>query len=183
MPENKLILDTENIDRVTRRLVDDLAALVKTPEQLVLIGIRTHGATLAKRMQTIFAETHKWDVPLGTVDITLYRDDLDRLDSQPIVGPTTLEFDVTDRVVALIDDVIYTGRTTRCALAEIMDYGRPLAIHLVALVDRGLREFPIQPDLVGVSVNTSPEQKIEVHLDEKGQPDQVVMYTVDASST
>jgi len=157
-------------------------ALVETPEQLVLIGIRTHGATLAKRMQAIFAETHQWDVPLGTVDITLYRDDLELLDRQPIVRPTHLDFDVTDKVVALIDDVVYTGRTVRCALAEIMDFGRPLAIRFVALIDRGLRELPIQPDLVGISVSTTPEQTIEAQLDEEGEPDRVVLCEGDTSS-
>ena len=173
LPEPRQLLDAKDIHRIINRMVEDLAATVDSPDELALIGIRTHGATIAQRMHKFLALEYEWEVPLGIIDITLYRDDLDQLDPQPVVRPTRIDFDITNRVVVLIDDVLYTGRTVRCALAEIMDFGRPRAIRLAALVDRGLREIPIQPDIVGVAIETTPDQEVDVRLGEAGEEDGV----------
>jgi len=165
----QILLDTRDVDLTIRRMVEDLAAGVEEPEHLALIGIRTHGVTLARRMCDVFAEDFHWQVPLGILDITLYRDDLNELSQRgksPIVRPTRIDFDISDALVVLVDDVLYTGRTIRCALAEIMDYGRPSAIRLGVLVDRGLRELPIQPDVVGVTLDTTPGERVLVRLGE-----------------
>jgi len=166
MTESKHLLDADALGRTIRRMADDLAALIPSPDQAVLVGILTHGVSLARRIQDRLARDHGWHVPLGTLDTTLYRDDFHQLDRQPAVRPTVIDFDVTDKTVILFDDVLYTGRTVRCALDEIMDFGRPRAIRLVALVDRGLRELPIQPDVVGVTAETTPDQKVEVRFRE-----------------
>lgn len=176
LPEPKQLLDKTDIQRIIKRMVEDLAETVQSPDELALIGIRTHGVTIAQRMHRFLALEYEWEVPLGIIDITLYRDDLDQLDPQPIVRPTRIDFDITNRIVVLIDDVLFTGRTVRCALSEIMDFGRPRAIRLATLVDRGLRELPIQPDITGVTIETSADQKIDVRLDEPGEEDGVWIF-------
>ncbi len=157
------------MDDTIQQMTESVVALVDSPESLVLIGIRTHGVTLAQRMRALLESRHGWQVPLGILDITLYRDDLAQLAAQPIVRSTQLDFDMEDRVVVLVDDVLYTGRTVRCALDEIMDYGRPSAVRLVVLVDRGLRELPISPDITGLAVQTAPGERIDVRFGEEGE--------------
>ncbi|MFW6286706.1 MAG: bifunctional pyr operon transcriptional regulator/uracil phosphoribosyltransferase PyrR [Candidatus Sumerlaeota bacterium] len=171
--DDRQLLEADEIRRLIERICEDVVEMVRAPERLALVGIRTHGVTLARRIQNILKDKHGWDVPMGIVDITLYRDDLGHRESQPIVRPTEIDFDIEGRVVVLVDDVIATGRTIRCALDEIISFGRPDAIRLTVLVDRGRREFPIQPDIVGEVVEADADQRVEVRLDEEGQADAV----------
>lgn len=129
---------------------------------MVLIGIRRRGVPLAERLQKKIEKLSGEKLPLGILDITFYRDDLSLVDTQPVVEGSHLDFDVTDKDVLLIDDVLYTGRTTRAALESVLDYGRARRIQLVVLVDRGHRELPIQPDYVGNSVETAEDEVVEV---------------------
>ncbi|MBN1868093.1 bifunctional pyr operon transcriptional regulator/uracil phosphoribosyltransferase PyrR [Candidatus Sumerlaeota bacterium] len=176
MSESRLLLDAEGIEKTIRRIVEELASFVGKPDGVVVIGIRSHGVTLAERIHKMFALEYEWDLPLGILDTTMYRDDLAQLERQPPIRSTQLDFDVTDRLVVLVDDVISTGRTARCALDAIMDFGRPRAIRLVALVDRGLRELPIQPNITGIAVDTTHEQRVQVCLRESDSEDGVWLH-------
>jgi len=182
MTEPKQLLGAEEIDRTIQRIVKDLAARIVSADDTALVGIRTHGVTLARRIHKMLALEYEWDLPLGVLDTTLYRDDILQRADQPLVRETNIEFDVTDKVVVLIDDVLYTGRTVRCALDAIMDLGRPRSILLVALVDRGMRELPIQADVVGVEIETTRDQIVEVHFAEKEGEDGVWVHTAFESS-
>ncbi len=163
------LLTAAGMDETIRQMTEAVVALVDSPESLAILGIRTHGVTLAQRMQALLESRHGWKVPLGILDITLYRDDLAQLAAQPIVRTTHLDFDVEDRLVVLVDDVLSTGRTVRCALDEIMDYGRPRAVRLAVLVDRGLRELPICPDITGLAVQTASDERIDVRFGSEGE--------------
>lgn len=145
-------------------------------ESLVLVGIHTGGVHLARRIQRAFADKTKVTIPLGSIDITLYRDDVFVGLPRPEVGPTSLPCSLDLRVVILVDDVLFTGRTIRSALVELMDFGRPAAIQLAVLVDRGCRELPIQPDYVGLRIETSRDQSVAVMLSELGDPDRVALF-------
>jgi pyrimidine operon attenuation protein/uracil phosphoribosyltransferase len=158
------IADAHALREAIRAMALGAADLVPDPERAALVGIRTLGVPLAEAIRDILAEEKGWQLPLGQLDITLYRDDLGGREGQPVVRPTRLDFDLTGRTLLLVDDVLYTGRTVRCALDQLMDYGRPRAIRLAVLVDRGLREMPIQAEVVGLTVATAPEEKVEVRL-------------------
>jgi len=155
-------------------LADRTARLVSDPARTVVVGIRTRGVLLAKRLLEIWRAQLGWEMPLGAVDITLYRDDLDRGPRIPILKGTEIDFPIDDRLVLLVDDVLHTGRTVRAALDALSDLGRPLAVRLVVLVDRGGRELPIQPDAVALRVEAAPEERIEVHLRELDDEDAIV---------
>lgn len=146
-------------------------------ENLVLIGIRRRGVPLAQRLQKKIKQLSNKQLNLGILDITFYRDDLSLVDVQPIVEGSQLDFDVNDKDVLLIDDVLYTGRTTRAALDSILDYGRPRRIELSVLVDRGCRELPIQADYVGKYVETSRDEVVEVRLSSIDNEERVVLTT------
>jgi pyrimidine operon attenuation protein/uracil phosphoribosyltransferase len=135
-------------------------------QDLVLVGIRRRGVPLAQRIAAKIKEFENVDVPVGALDITLYRDDLQTLAAQPVVGPTDIPVDVDDKVVVLVDDVLFTGRTVRAALDELIDLGRPRAIRLAVMVDRGHREIPIRADFVGKNVPTSRREVIMVKVHE-----------------
>lgn len=142
---------------------------------LALVGIQRRGAVLAQRLQEkIQAATHQ-DVPLGALDITLYRDDLGHMSSEPVVTETQLNFDINDKVILLIDDVLFTGRTVQAALHELYDFGRPLKIYLAVLVDRGHRELPIAPDFVGEEISTDADESVDVHFVELDGIDEIVV--------
>lgn len=158
------IADAHALREAIRAMALAAADLVPDPERAAIVGIRTLGVPLAEAIRDILDKEMGWHLPLGQLDITLYRDDLDHRDGQPVVRPTRLDFDLTGRTLLLVDDVLYTGRTVRCALDQLMDYGRPRAIRLAVLVDRGLREMPIQADVVGLALETTPEEKVEVRL-------------------
>lgn len=148
------------LSRIAAEIVEDHPDLNRT----ALIGIRRRGVPLAQRLQKRIEKLSDKKLPLGILDITFYRDDLSLVDIQPVVEASHLDFDVTDQDVLLIDDVLYTGRTTRAALDSVLDYGRPRRIELVVLIDRGGRELPIQADYVGKSVETGDNEVVEVRV-------------------
>ncbi|MBI5522233.1 MAG: bifunctional pyr operon transcriptional regulator/uracil phosphoribosyltransferase PyrR [Desulfarculus sp.] len=162
-----------------RQMLDDLARalLERHPNlgEVALVGIRTGGAYLAYRLRGHLAALAGRAPDTGVMDITLYRDDWTRLHSRPKVGKTEIEFAIDGRVVVLVDDVIYTGRTIRAALDALIDFGRPQRIELLALIDRGQRELPIQPDYVGARVSPQAGQVIDVVLAESGAPGDAVV--------
>ncbi len=144
-------------------------------DDLALVGIRTRGVPMARRLAGIIKEISQRDVPTGALDITLYRDDLMRhaVGAQPVVRSTEIPFSIDDRRILLVDDVLYTGRTIRAALDALIEFGRPLSIQLVVLVDRGHRELPIKADYVGKNIPTSTTQSVHVHLAEVDGRDEV----------
>jgi pyrimidine operon attenuation protein/uracil phosphoribosyltransferase len=144
-------------------------------EDLALVGIRTGGLVLAERLTHILAQVESSAVPLGAVDITLYRDDVFVGLPRPEVGSTELPFELAGRTIVLVDDVLFTGRTVRAALDALVDYGRPRAVELAVLVDRGHRELPIQADYVGLRVETTRNESVRVMLRELGEQDRVIL--------
>ena len=140
-----------------------------------IVGIHTRGVFLAQRIARILTRLSRKSVPVGSLDITLYRDDVGEIGSQPLVKETDIPFPIAGRTILLVDDVLYTGRTTRAALDALMDFGRPRAVQLAVLIDRGLRELPIQADYVGMTVATTPAESVKVLLAEAGCVDQVVV--------
>lgn len=171
----KRILSSEDIRRILYRLTHQILEKNLNPQELVLIGIQTRGVYLAKRIQAIIKEIEKIEVPLGVLDITFYRDDLTAIGPKPVVKATKINFDLNSKKVILIDDVLFTGRTVRAALDEIMDFGRPKVIELLVLVDRGHRELPIRADFVGKNIPTSLKELVEVRFKEVDGQDEVVI--------
>lgn len=159
-------MDEKTIDRAVTRTAHEILERNKGTENLALLGIRTRGVPLAQRIQGEIKEIEGVELPLGILDITLYRDDLSTIAKLPIVNGTQIDFDVNDKKLVLVDDVLYTGRTVRAALDAIVDIGRPAAIQLMVLVDRGHRELPIRADYVGKNVPTSKKEIIKVNLKE-----------------
>ena len=171
----KELLNPTELNEKLVAMAQYLATTIGDPDRAAIIGIRTRGAVLAQRLHKILALESKWTVPLGILDITLYRDDLSQLASHPLVRKTHLDFDVTGRTVLLIDDVIHTGRTIRCAIDEIIDFGRPKAIRLAVLVDRAGREYPIQPDYAAMLAEATPDEVVRVCLNEVDGEEKVVL--------
>lgn len=171
----KELIDRDGIRRALTRIAHEIIEKNEGLENLVVIGIRTRGVPLADRIAAKLKEIEGKEVPSGSLDITLYRDDLTTIASQPIVHKTEIPFDITDKKVVLIDDVLYTGRTVRAALDALMDLGRPQAIQLAILVDRGHRELPIRADFVGKNIPTSQQEVVEVNLAEVDGEDSVVL--------
>jgi pyrimidine operon attenuation protein / uracil phosphoribosyltransferase len=167
------ILDGVGMARVVRRMAFEI--LERAGADAYFVGVRSGGAYLAERMVQVLAEAGEGRPTLGAVDITLYRDDVFLGLPKPEVGPTELPEAVDGRTVVLIDDVLYTGRTVRAAMDVLADYGRPRAVQLAVLIDRGRRELPIQPDYVGVRVQTGANESVRVMLSEKGEADRVVL--------
>lgn len=174
----KLIQNPEEIEKSLRRIAHEILEKNKSGKDLVLIGIRRRGVTLAKRLSSKIKEIGGIEVPMGVLDITLYRDDLSEIASQPVLRKTEVPFSVKDKKVILIDDVLYTGRTIRAALDAIIDLGRPRFIQLAVLLDRGHRELPIRADYVGKNVPTSQKEMIEVRLVEDDGIDEVIIQEV-----
>src|SRR6476661_9977633 len=155
-----VVMDAERISRTLTRIAHEIVERNKGVEDVAIVGIRTRGVHIARRLARSLKEITGDDVATGALDITLYRDDLMRhaVGPQPLVRRTEIQFSIDDRKILLVDDVLYTGRTIRAALDALIDYGRPRAIQLVALVDRGHRELPIRADYVGRNIPTSPTQ-------------------------
>jgi len=175
--ERREILDATGMVRVLRRMAYELVERVgHQGDAIYLVGIRTGGAHLAHRLAELIRTSGDTPPPtLGAVDISLYRDDVFRGLPKPEIGPTDLPQPIEGRIVVLVDDVLFTGRTVRAAMDVLGDYGRPRAVKLAVLVDRGLRELPIQPDFVGVEVQTTPLESVRVLLKERGEVDRVVL--------
>ncbi len=173
--EKARIMDEADMMRVTKRIAHEIVEANRGVEGLVLVGIRRRGVPLAHRIAAAIAEFEGREVPVGMLDITLYRDDLQLVARQPVLRKTELPFDVDGKVVVLVDDVLYTGRTVRAAMDEIMDFGRPEAVRLAVLIDRGHRELPIRADYVGKNVPTSRKEIISVKLAEQDGEDGVTV--------
>jgi pyrimidine operon attenuation protein/uracil phosphoribosyltransferase len=171
------VMDADRIGRTLTRIAHEIVERNKGVEELALVGVRTRGVPLARRIARALREITGHAVPTGALDITLYRDDLMRhaVGPQPVVRRTEIQFSIDNRRILLVDDVLYTGRTTRAALDALIDFGRPRMIQLVVLVDRGHRELPIKADYVGKSLPTSPEESVQVRLQETDGVDEVVL--------
>jgi pyrimidine operon attenuation protein/uracil phosphoribosyltransferase len=180
LTERRELLDAAGIARTLRRLAHEIVERVPQDERpLYFVGIRTGGAYLAQRLVELvgtIGDGHAEGRPLiGAVDISLYRDDVFSGLPKPEIGPTELPEPVDGKTIVLVDDVLFTGRTVRAAMDVLADYGRPRSVKLAALVDRGRRELPIQPDFVGVDVQTTASESVRVMLKERGEPDRVVL--------
>ncbi len=173
--EKAKVMDFTALSRTLTRITHEILEKNKGGGNLVVVGIRNRGAYLAERLVKKIREIDKSDVPLGILDITLYRDDLTAIASQPIVHKTEIPFDINGKKVVLVDDVLYTGRTIRAALDALIDFGRPEEIQLAILIDRGHRELPIRADFVGKNIPTSPREIVEVRLKEVDGEDAVVI--------
>lgn len=171
----KSVLDAPSIDRSITRMAHEILEKNKGVEGLVLIGIQTRGVTLAQRLVAALRVIAGGEVPLGILDINLYRDDLTHVAAQPIIHKTEINFDLEGKTVVLVDDVLYTGRTIRSALDALVDFGRPRRIELAVLIDRGHRELPIRADFVGKNIPTSDEERVHVHFMETDGKDEVVV--------
>lgn len=171
-----VMMKAKDIELIISRFACEILERFPDRENLAVVGIQTGGAHLARRLVRALEALEKRDFALGILDITLYRDDLALEKNQPIVRKTDIPFQVNNKEIILIDDVLYTGRTVRAALDALVDFGRPKRIALAVLVDRGLREYPIRPDFIGKEIPTTTGDKIVVKLTEQGEPvDQVLL--------
>jgi pyrimidine operon attenuation protein/uracil phosphoribosyltransferase len=172
-----VVMDGDRLARSLTRIAHEIVERNRGTEDLALVGIRERGVPIARRIARQLLEITGRQVPTGALDITLYRDDLMRqaVGPQPLVRSTDIPFDLDDRVILLVDDVLYTGRTIRAALDALIDFGRPKAIQLVVLIDRGHRELPIKADYVGKNVPTSRRESVQVRLQEVDGHDEVVI--------
>ena len=167
------LLDADQMSRAIRRMAGEVVERNRGKGDLLLVGIRTRGVPLAEALAAEIERMEGRPVPLGVLDITLYRDDLSLIAAQPIVRESRLPGSIDDRVIVLCDDVLYTGRTVRAALDQLVDYGRPRLVQLAVLVDRGHRELPIQADFVGTRVATAPDEVVEVNFQSTDGVEQV----------
>ncbi len=168
-------MSAEEIDLVLARMSAEIVEKLSPQDEFAIIGIRRRGVHLAKRLCRRIEAIVKRSIPFGILDITLYRDDLTTVSNRPMLRETLIDFDIENRSLVLVDDVLYTGRTIRAALDGIIDLGRPRRVQLAVLIDRGLRELPIQADYVGKHIQTTEEESIEVRLDEEDQEERVVL--------
>lgn len=173
------IMDDQSIKRVITRISHEILERNKGTENLVIVGIKTRGVPIARRIAAKIKKFEEQELDVGILDITMYRDDLEKIDYSPVVNNTILNTDINDKIIVLVDDVIYTGRTVRAAMDAIIDYGRPKAILLAVLVDRGHKELPIKPDFVGKNVPTSKNEVVEVHFEETDGLDEVLINELD----
>jgi pyrimidine operon attenuation protein/uracil phosphoribosyltransferase len=167
------VMDAKSIQRALVRIAHEIVEKNKGAENLAIIGIQNRGAYLAERVAKLIEKIEKVKIPVGLMDITLYRDDVQTKLEQPVVQKTEILFDVVDRIIVLVDDVLYTGRTVRAALDQIIDFGRPRCIQLAVLVDRGHRELPIRADYVGKNLPTAQEDRVKVKIKEVDEEDNV----------
>lgn len=171
------LIDEQGLERTLTRLAHEIVERNRGVERLAVVGIRTRGAPLAERLVRKIAAIEGKEIPLGTLDITMYRDDFRR--KIPTVRGTDIPFDIDDMNVVLVDDVLYTGRTARAALDALMDFGRPATVQLAVLVDRGHRELPIRADYVGKNVVTSVGEEVQVRLKEQDGEDCVLLIATE----
>lgn len=173
--EKAHIMTETEMDRTLGRLAREIVERNNGTLSLALVGIRRRGVPLAKRLAQLIADVEKVQVPVGVLDINLYRDDLSTVSTQPVIQSTEISFPIGEKTVVLVDDVLYTGRTVRAAMDALLDYGRPRAIQLCVLVDRGHRELPIEANYVGKHVQTSDNEMVEVRLVETDQQECVLL--------
>jgi pyrimidine operon attenuation protein / uracil phosphoribosyltransferase len=173
----KVVLERDDLRRTLRRIAHEIAEKNPIPDGLAIVGIHTRGAVLARRLHALLGEMTESEVPIGDLDISFYRDDVGAKGpaSQPVVHSSHLDFDVADRTVVLVDDVLFTGRTVRAAVDALFDYGRPRRVQLAVLCDRGHRELPIRPDYVGKNLPTAHGERVNVRLEEVDEVDEVTI--------
>ncbi len=177
----KIILTPEDIRRTLARITHEIIEHNKVIEHLVLVGIHTRGVPIAKRLAANIKVFEGIEIPVGALDISLYRDDLSSLDLQPIVQRTDIPVDIDGKSIVLVDDVLYTGRSTRAAMDALIDLGRPQSVQLAVLVDRGHREMPIRPDYVGKNIPSARHEEIRVQLVETDGIDEVAIVSQDTN--
>lgn len=170
-----MVLDADGIKRTLKRIAHEIIEKNQGANDIAVIGIKNRGAFLAERIAKEIKKIEGIDVKVGALDITLYRDDLTEVAEHPVVHSTEIDFDITGMRIILVDDVLFTGRTVRCALDELIDFGRPANIQLAVLIDRGHRELPIRPDFVGKNIPTAKKESIEVRLKECDETEEVVV--------
>lgn len=175
MTKKKTILNAQDFKRIIKRITHQIIEKHKGTDNLALVGIQTRGDFLAKRLADEIRSIENVTLPVGSMDINMYRDDWTKISYQPTVRPSNIPFSVDDMEIILVDDVLYTGRTIRAAMEALMDFGRPSRIELAILVDRGYRELPIQADFKGISIDTDPEDMINVHVTEHDGEDIVCL--------
>ncbi len=174
--DEKLVMDAGDMARALTRIAHEILERNKGVKNLALVGIRTGGVHLAHRLVKRIQGIEGVQAPIGELDITLYRDDLALRRDQPVLRKTSVPFDMANKVVVLVDDVLFTGRTIRAAMDGLMDLGRPGEIQLAVLVDRGHRQLPIKATYIGKNLPTSREEKVQVLLEETGEDDRVVIF-------
>jgi pyrimidine operon attenuation protein/uracil phosphoribosyltransferase len=174
----KELLNKKDMDRALTRMAHEIIEKNKGTDRLCLVGIQRGGVHLAKRLTSKIKEIEKKEIPVGSLDIAFYRDDLNIRKAQAIVRKTDVPFEVTDLKIILVDDVLFTGRSIRAAMDALMDLGRPAAIQLAVLIDRGHRELPIKADYVGKNIPTSLSENVEVQLEEEGLEDRIILEKV-----
>lgn len=174
---NKQVLDGQGINRTLQRIAHEIVEKNPNTEDLAIIGIRTRGAYLAERISGSIERIQRTPVKMGAIDITMYRDDLTEIAEQPVIHATDIAFDINGKNIILVDDVLFTGRTVRCALDELIDYGRPARIQLAVLIDRGHRELPIRPDYIGKNIPTALSDNVEVRIKESDGTEEVILHT------
>jgi pyrimidine operon attenuation protein/uracil phosphoribosyltransferase len=174
----KELLSKKDLERALTRMAHEIIERNKGVERLRLVGIQRGGVHLAKRLASKIKEIEKKEIPVGSLDIAFYRDDLSIRKEQALVRKTDVPFGVTDLKIILVDDVLFTGRSIRAAMDALMDLGRPAAIQLAVLIDRGHRELPIKADFVGKNIPTSLSENVEVQLEEDGLEDRIILEKV-----
>ena len=182
MSERRELLNSDALDESLAKLAKQIAGDISESKDAALVGIRTRGVPMARRIHKQLALEHEWNLPMGILDITLYRDDLSTLGAQPMVRESELPFDVDGKTIILIDDVLYTGRTVRAAIEAIIAYGRPKAIRLAVLVDRGHREYPIQPDYCALKIDTKQNEIVQVRFEEIDGSEEVCLIERDGEN-
>ncbi len=175
MSNTKKILDEKEMERILKRLANEVIEKNKGCENLYIVGIHTRGVPLAKRIADYIEKFENAPIRVGALDITLYRDDLAYIEHQPVIQDSILNFDIEGKHILLVDDVLNTGRTARAALNAVLDYGRPASIQFLVIIDRGNRELPIQADFVGKHLPTAKVESVQVHLKETDKEDEVLI--------
>jgi pyrimidine operon attenuation protein/uracil phosphoribosyltransferase len=176
----KVVLDRDDLRRTLQRIAHEIVEKNSASDRIALVGIHTRGAVLGERLHALVGELTGSEVPFGDLDISFYRDDVNARDpgAQPVVHASHLDFDMDERTVVLVDDVLFTGRTVRAAIDALFDYGRPQRVQLAVLIDRGHRELPIRPDYVGKNLPTSRTERIQVQLLEVDEIDQILLVPI-----
>ena len=177
--QERVVLDRDDMRRTLVRIGHEIVERNSEPERLALVGIHRRGVPLAARLKDVIDELVDFDVPLGDLDISFYRDDLRSRSGAPVVHASHVDFDVDGRTIVIVDDVLYTGRTVRAAIEALFDYGRPGRIQLAVLADRGHRELPFRPDYVGKNLPTSRQERVNVRVEELDGVDEVAITALE----
>jgi pyrimidine operon attenuation protein / uracil phosphoribosyltransferase len=184
MSDEKVVLDHDDLRRTLVRIAHEIVEKNEETDRVALVGIHTRGAVLCRRLHALVGELSGAQVPLGDLDISFYRDDIESRGpaAAPVVRDSHLDFELEGRTVILVDDVLFTGRTVRAAIEALFDYGRPTRVQLAVLVDRGHRELPIRPDYVGKNLPTAPGERVNVRVEETDGADEVAIVPAQAAA-